>query len=233
MNILITGHTSGIGESLLKIFKSENNVIYGIARNKSKKIKDSNQLAIDLSDINNIKFSSEWASNLKIDTFIHCAGYNPITSLLDATPDIYLKCFNLHFLSAAQITREVIRHKKNSGILKILLISSIWSIISADSRGPDSVSKNCLNTLAKQIAVEHYLDNVQSLSLALGFVETALTELTKNDMKIKNAKDRYLFPNDKIPNSQKAAQIIADITKQDLSMLNGNTLNLDGGIICQ
>ena len=50
---------------------------------------------------------------------------------------------------------------------KVILLSSIWSLISAHSRGPYSVAKSALNCLAKQIAIEHAIDNVQAISLAL------------------------------------------------------------------
>ena len=90
-----------------------------------------------------------------------------------------------------------------------------------------------LNCLAKQIAIEHAIDNVQAISLALGFVKTDLTALTKNDEKIISAKDRYLFLENSMPNPDEVADLISRISFNDLSMLNGTTLRLDGGITCQ
>ena len=43
MNILITGHSSGIGNSLLNIFKSKKFNIFGISRNFSEQIELSHQ----------------------------------------------------------------------------------------------------------------------------------------------------------------------------------------------
>ena len=95
------------------------------------------------------------------------------------------------------------------------------------------MAKNALNCLAKQIAIEHSMDNVQSVSIALGFVKTGLTELTKNDNRIQSAKDRYLYPNKDIPDPDEVADLIYKISLQDLSLMNGSTLRLDGGITCQ
>ena len=144
-----------------------------------------------------------------------------------------MNCFNLHFLSASQISRSCILNKNKNESLKILFLSSIWSVISAHSRGPYSVAKSSLNSLAKQIAVEHGVQNVQAVSLALGFVKTGLTELTKEDGRIQNAKERYLFPENKLVNPDEVAKLISQISLQDLSLMNGNTLRLDGGITCQ
>ena len=150
----------------------------------------------------------------------------------DAKNETYTNCFNLHFLSASQIFRGCLI-KRIQKTLKVILLSSIWSLISAYSRGPYSVAKSALNCLAKQIAIEHAIDNVQAISLALGFVKTDLTALTKNDEKIISAKDRYLFLENSMPNPDEVADLISKISFNDLSMLNGTTLRLDGGITCQ
>tara|TARA_B100000886_G_scaffold340500_1_gene310530 strand:+ start:4566 stop:5267 length:702 start_codon:yes stop_codon:yes gene_type:complete len=233
MNILITGHTNGIGNSILKIFKSENHSVYGISRNLSNLIDFSNQLKVDLSELKSIEIVKDWLAYIDVDIFFHCAGSNLITPFKDSTSEVYLKSFNLHFLSASQISRAILEKKKNNSILKIIFFSSIWSNISAHSRGPYSVSKGALNSLAKQIAIEHVYENVQAISLALGFVETDLTKLTKDDPRIKNAKERYLFPKNQFPKPDQVAKLISEFALQDLSMLNGNTINFDGGITLQ
>ena len=55
MNILITGHTNGIGNSILKRFESENHRVYGISRNLSNLIDSSKQLKVDLSELKSIE----------------------------------------------------------------------------------------------------------------------------------------------------------------------------------
>ena len=167
------------------------------------------------------------------DIFFHCAGSNPITPLIEATQDVYINCFNLHFLSASQICRGSIEVQKKDQNLKFFLISSIWSLISADSRGPYSIAKSALNSFARQIAVEFGLNDIQAISIALGFINTNLTNLTKNDIRISNAKQRYLFHPNEYPDPKKVASLIFHLSLQDLSLLNGNTINLDGGILCQ
>ncbi len=233
MRILVTGHTSGIGEALLDIFSNNQHDVFGISRNNSKKIKTSNQIKLDLSKENEIDSAYEWTKDIKPEVFYHCAGSNPITSILDASTRVYTDCFNLHFLSASQICKGCIEVKKNNQNLKIFLISSIWSLISANSRGPYSIAKSALNSFARQIATEHGLNDVQALSIALGFVSTDLTNLTKNDKRITFAKQRYLYPPNQLPTAEKVASILFNLSSQNLCLMNGNTLKLDGGILCQ
>ncbi len=233
MKILITGHTSGIGESLLDIFLKNEHSVYGISRNRSLKISNSSQINIDLSQENGIEDAYQWSKELNPDIFFHCAGSNPITPLVDASSKIYKDCFNLHFLSASQICRGCLESRNKDYFLKIFLISSIWSLISAHSRGPYSIAKSCLNSLAQQIAVEEGLNNVNAISIALGFVDTKLTALTRGDDKISNAKNRYLYPRNKFPKAEEVANFLYNLSTQDLSLINGSTIRLDGGILCQ
>ena len=233
MQIVVTGHTSGIGEAILDLFGINNHHVYGISRTSSPKLEISRQIELDLSREKDIDLAYEWVKKINPDLFFHCAGSNPITPLIKASSKVYKDCFNLHFLSASQICKGCIEVKRNNQILKIFLISSIWSLISANSRGPYSISKSALNSFARQIAIEHGLNKVQALSIALGFVNTKLTNLTKNDERIINAKQRYLFSSEDLPTAKQVAKTLFDLSFQDLSLMNGNTLNLDGGILCQ
>ena len=233
MKILVTGHTSGIGDALLDIYTSNKHSVFGIARNYSQKIDRNNQIKLDLSKEKDIESAYTWTKKINPEIFIHCAGSNPITSIIDASIKVYQDCFNLHFLSASQICKGCIEIKKSNQILKIFLISSIWSLISADSRGPYSISKSALNSFARQIATEYGLNKVQALSIALGFINTNLTSLTKNDNRISNAKERYLYPQDQLPSADQVASLLFELSFQDLSLMNGNTIRLDGGILCQ
>tara|TARA_Y100000991_G_C21960697_1_gene344321 strand:+ start:554 stop:1255 length:702 start_codon:yes stop_codon:yes gene_type:complete len=233
MKIIVTGHTSGIGEALLDLFSINNHDVYGISRNSNQTLDISRQIELDLSREKDIDIAYGWAKKVNPDLFFHCAGSNPITPIIKASSKVYTDCFNLHFLSASQICKGCIEIKKSNQMLKIFLISSIWSLISANSRGPYSISKSALNSFARQIAIEHGLNKVQAFSIALGFVNTKLTNLTKNDPRITNAKQRYLFPKDNLPTAKQVARTLFDLSFQDLSLMNGNTLKLDGGILCQ
>ena len=71
MRVLITGHTSGIGESLLDIFVENGFMVYGVSRNINKKINISNQFQLDLSLEDDIDRLQPWISSIKPDIFFH------------------------------------------------------------------------------------------------------------------------------------------------------------------
>ena len=231
MKVLITGHTSGIGKSLARIYLENQNEVYGISRTFSDDFPEENQLKLDLSISKGLPFVSNWLESKEIDIFVHCAGSNPIVSIFDSEIDDYISCFNLHTLSAIEIFKFIMPRMKKKKSGKVFLISSIWSEINADSRGPYSLAKAALNSFARQIAVEHGEDGINSLSIILGFVETPLSAKTKSDKRISIAKSRLVSTNNSIVDSLKIAKIIYDISLTSCIYMNGSSLYLDGGIL--
>ena len=61
MKIIVTGHTSGIGEALLDLFSINKYDVYGISRNSSPKLEFSRQIELDLSREKDINLAYEWA----------------------------------------------------------------------------------------------------------------------------------------------------------------------------
>ena len=233
-NVLITGHTSGIGAALTKSFLSNGCSVYGIARTLSPELPTCNQLQFDLSTPLLSSALVPFFDNISFDVFIHCAGYNPIIPLLDISHSDLIANLNVHCLSALTISQLLISKHSNVKPLKIMLVSSIWSNISAPNRYIYSSTKSCLDTLSRSIAIEHSADSVFSLSLCLGFVDSPLTSLTTDDPHISSARNRYLpLKNNSLPSSEIVADQIFKLSKLDLTLLNGSSIPLHGGICYQ
>ena len=115
MKILISGHTSGLGNKLLEISLKNNHVVYGISRQISKELTSNHQISADLSTQEGIHIAYEWLENKQIDLFFHCAGSNQIIQLENASYNDYLSSFILHVISATQITNSIIKKMKGSG----------------------------------------------------------------------------------------------------------------------
>ena len=230
MNILVTGHSSGIGKKILQQCLKNEHKVYGISRRLSSEIKPEFQIGADLSSFKGITEAKDWLNNKKIDVFIHCAGSNEIIELINASKENYHYSFNLHVLSATQLIIPIINNMKVCGG-KIILISSIWSKIACHSRGPYSISKAGLNALAKQIALEHGSENIKANSIVLGFVETPLSNKTKFDPKLKKAKERVLTQENKLATSEEIAKAIYQIININTPYLNGSEIILDGGVL--
>tara|TARA_B100000579_G_C22798250_1_gene838311 strand:- start:129 stop:830 length:702 start_codon:yes stop_codon:yes gene_type:complete len=233
MQILISGHSSGIGKSIAELASERGHIIYGISRRKLNLLNDDNQLSADLSKLDEIERSVNWLKNKKINMFIHSAGANDIVCLEEATAENYTTAFNLHVLSASQIVKPILKHMKSNSGGKVILISSIWSKISCHSRGPYSIAKSGLNALARQIAVEFGDQNITAQSLILGFVNSPLSSKTANDELLSTARNRILTKNKKLSECKNIAESILDIASINNCYMNGSNIYMDAGILCR
>tara|TARA_B100000242_G_C42993484_1_gene461318 strand:+ start:219 stop:920 length:702 start_codon:yes stop_codon:yes gene_type:complete len=229
-NILITGHSSGIGKQIAKIALNDQNKIFGISRNKSDINGITEEFRADLSDINGIMKATNWLKNKKIDILIHSAGSNEIKSIDECKIIDYQNSYNLHFLSASQLIKPILKSMKDNNRGRLIFISSIWSEIACHSRGAYCASKSALNSLARQIAVEYSDTKITSQCVVLGFVDTPLSKKTENDSRLKFAKERISCEGN-IPNPLEIADEIYRLATSENSYLNGSKFYLDGGIL--
>ena len=109
---VITGATSGIGESLIRSFEGESVHVYALGRSQEKleRLKQSlmgkvqiDTVLIELSNVPSIKDSISSILNDKIDGFIHCAGISMEVPLRKIKYDAFSNIMNVNFFSFVEI----------------------------------------------------------------------------------------------------------------------------------
>ena len=98
-SILITGHSSGIGQNLSSILHSKGYNIFGISRTTSGTLPSQNQFQADLSDRAGIQAACEFVQTKEINQIVHCAGFNIIKSVHAYSYDDWLRLMNVHCYS--------------------------------------------------------------------------------------------------------------------------------------
>jgi short-subunit dehydrogenase len=198
MNVLITGASRGIGREIVKRYINKSDKIYAIARDKEKL----NELAqktdkiipvvLDLADIEKTR---EYFKNLdeKIDLVIANAAISlPHSS--DFTPfDDFKKTFDINFLSVHAMLEGIVP-KMDKG--KIVLISSLASLVGAPSSLPYSASKRAINSYAQSLR-NLLAPDIEVINILPGFIKTDMT--AKNNfympflMDLKSGVDRIIY----------------------------------------
>ena len=194
MNILITGASRGIGKELVNRYASKDNKIYAVARNidSLKNISGLTPVKMDLANLEEVR---EFFKNLdvKFDLVIANAAISLPHSPSFTPFEDFKKTFDVNFLSIHAMLEGVVP-KMDKG--KIVLISSLASLVGAPSSMPYSASKRALNSYAESLR-NLLAPNIKVINILPGFIKTDMTD--KNDfympflMDLKSGVDRIVY----------------------------------------
>lgn len=146
-NILITGHTKGIGNALWRILENEHQLT-GIARNNIDSTHK--QYQADLSTETDIKKICEKIKSQNYDIIILNAGYNDIKPPEAYSIDEIIKILHVNFTSHAAIIRACITNLlKNNG--HIIALGSFSANEIKKFNNYYGASKNALQHLLKNL----------------------------------------------------------------------------------
>ena len=179
MNVIITGASRGIGKELLKKYEKKANKIYAVARDEDKlnELKSDKIISIklDLSEIESVREFSKQMQNENIDIVI-CNAAISLPHTPNFTPfDEFKKTFDINFLSIHALLEYIIpsMQKRKSG--KIVLISSLASLIASPTSMPYSATKRALNSYAQSLRNMLAKDNIKVINILPGFIKTDMT----------------------------------------------------------
>ena len=235
-NIIITGATGGIGNSIVDTLISLNAKVLASGTNESKldslKRKHKNLIVIkqDISNHDELESFIE-KSNLmlgdKIDVLINNAGISKDNLAIRMNKDEWEKVININLTSTFLLTKYAIKKmlKKKSG--KIVNITSVVGHTGNLGQANYSASKGGVSSMSKSLSLEYAKKNITVNCIAPGFIDTAMTqkinEEYKNQLKSKIPLDRFGTPQD-IANC--AAFLCSDLS----NYITGETIHVNGGM---
>ena len=179
MNVIITGASRGIGKELLKKYEKKANKIYAVARDidKLNELKSDKVIPVklDLSKIENVREFSKQMQSENIDLII-CNAAISLPHAPNFTPfEEFKKTFDVNFLSIHALLEFIVpsMQKRKSG--KIVLISSLASLVASPTSMPYSASKRALNSYAQSLRNLLAKDNIKVINILPGFIKTDMT----------------------------------------------------------
>ncbi len=185
-------------------------------------------------DLSNPKSIQEYISShkpFKADIFIHCAGLNRIAGILEIERSLLEQVFQVNFYSAVSLLREMTPYMQGQGWGRILLVSSLYSIVSRENRIAYSTSKNALTGLAKTLTLELAPYNVLTNCVAPGYV---LTDMTKQNLTAQEIKDiESKIPTGRFQSEQDIANLALFLCSDLNQSITGQLIAVDGGFICR
>jgi NAD(P)-dependent dehydrogenase (short-subunit alcohol dehydrogenase family) len=236
--ILITGSSSGMGREIAVQLSSRYNIIIN-GRDRERLLQtiescDGNNSHLiwqyDLANLEAIeesfiKFMEE--NNCVISNFVHSAGYMKTIPLKMINAELFQTTFNINTISAAILTKLLMKKKVNHGMLKsIVFISSNISNFGAKAFSAYAASKAATDGLMRCLAVE-LAPEVRVNSVLPGGLRTGMTEhMYENTELIERMNSTYPLGPGKTRDIYSAVNFLLS---DDARWITGHQLVVDGG----
>lgn len=217
--VLITGASGGIGRYIKKIFEEAGNEVIAPTRKE-----------MDLSDRESIRrFIKSYGT--ETDIFVHCAGVNLLSQIDQISMSMIDTVFQTNTFSAVEIISGIVSHMKEQRFGRIILISSLYAIISREKRIAYSMSKNALTGLAKTLSLELGQYNILTNCVAPGYV---MTDMTRKNLSIQEIERiRESIPTKRFQSEQDIANIVMFLCSEMNQSITGQLIAVDGGFTCK
>lgn len=239
---IITGSTRGIGYAVAEAFIKEGATVIlcgstqnsaDIAANKILESFPNSQVypfGVNLTNTNEIKSLVQTVIDKygKIDILVNNAGITGTCPLIDLTDDEWDKMISINVTGMFKITREVVKHMKDTGG-SIINTSSMVGTNGSKMQVHYAASKGAINSITKSLAKELGKYNIRVNAVAPGVVLTDMTKDAVNDQMLGALKS--MTPLGKAANPNELAGAYVYFASDDSSFTTGTILGVDGGLL--
>ena len=235
-NIILTGATGGIGNSILeKLITSGANVLAtGTNEDKLKSIKEKYENVItekfDISNHSEIESFVNKASDTlggRIDVLINNAGITRDNLSIRMKEEEWQKVIDINLTSTFLLSKNSIKKMLKSKKGKIINITSVVGHTGNIGQANYTASKAGVVAMSKSLALEYGKKNINVNCISPGFITTDMTDKINDEykeiLKSRIPLDRFGSPND-------IANAVIFLSSELSDYITGETLHVNGGM---
>ena len=238
---LITGATRGIGKQIAITLAQAG---YDIAINYRKENEDLKNTKQEIEqtgakcltlqgDVSNYEDCEKIAKEIieeygKIDVLVNNAGITKDTLLMRMKKEDFEDVININLIGTFNMTKNIIPYMMKNRTGRIINISSVVGISGNAGQANYAASKAGIIGFTKSLAKEVGSRNILVNSIAPGFIETAMTDVLKEEIKEEISKT---IPLKRMGKAQDVANLVKFLASEESSYITGQVIHVDGGML--
>ena len=235
-NIIVTGATGGIGNSIIeKLINSEANILAsGTNIEKLDSLKEKHKnikiLKFDISQSNKVEeFIEDATKELggRLDCIVNNAGVTQDNLAIRMSLEEWQKVIDINLTSTFLMCKFAIKKMLKNKHGKIVNITSVVGHTGNLGQANYTASKAGIIAMSKSLAVEYAKKNININCISPGFIKTAMTD--KIDDKFKEAIISKI-PSARLGEPDDIANAVLFLCSNQSSYINGETLHVNGGM---
>ena len=232
-NILISGASRGIGQSMATHFAKNNFNVVGTSRNNFNFDYESENLfpiKLDVTSRDDVKkcFEELKSKNLLPNILINNAGITADQLFLRMTDDDWDKVINTNLNGTFNLTKVFLKNMIKNRFGRIINISSISGLMGNPGQVNYSSSKAALNGFTRSLAKEVGSRNITVNCIAPGFIDTDMTSYLNENEKMEILKK---IPLNKFGKPEDISKLAMFLISDEASYITGQTVSIDGGLL--
>ena len=234
-NIIITGASGGIGNSIVEVLNKAgvNILASGTRIEKLEQLKSKYNVKIlkfDISQNEKIEDFIETATNEldgELDCIINNAGVTQDNLAIRMSLEEWKKVIDINLTSTFLLSKFAIKKmlKKKSG--KIINITSVVGHTGNLGQSNYTASKAGIIAMSKSLALEYAKKNININCISPGFIKTAMTD--KIDEKFKDMIISKI-PSARLGEPEDVANAVLFLASDQSNYINGETIHVNGGL---
>ena len=235
-NIIVTGASGGIGNSIVKkLCEAGANILASGTRieklEELKKIYNNIKiLNFDIAQSNKIEDFIDTATDTlggSLDCIINNAGITQDNLAIRMSIDEWKKVIDINLTSTFLMSKFAIKKMLKNKSGKIVNITSVVGHTGNVGQANYTASKAGIVAMSKSLAIEYAKKNININCISPGFIKTAMTD--KIDDKFKEAIISKI-PSARLGEPDDIANAVLFLTSNQSDYINGETLHVNGGM---
>ena len=235
-NIIVTGASGGIGNSIIKKLNEAGvNILASGTRIEKleelkKKFEKIKILKFDISQSEKIEeFIENATSELggSLDGLVNNAGITQDNLAIRMSLDEWQKVININLTSTFLMSKFAIKKMLKNKSGKIVNITSVVGHTGNLGQANYTASKAGIVAMSKSLAIEYAKKNINVNCISPGFIKTAMTD--KIDNKFKEVIVSKI-PSARLGEPDDIANAVLFLSSEQSNYINGETLHVNGGM---